>query len=139
MIEFEVEINSREAGVLVVDILRKHAAEAISIKKPLRVIITNKDRRSRNAEQNRRLWKAVYEQISEQAAVEGKKYDKDIWHEFFASKFLPQHEFALPFGQIVLRRKSTTELSVSEFADYMMQVEAFAASELGVVFNDERY
>ena len=40
----------------------------------------------------------------------------------------------MPYGEIVLRRKSTTELTVFEFSDYLQRVQAEAANTLGVVF-----
>ena len=113
--------------------VRANAKAACESGKPLRVIVTSSERK-RNAEQNARLWKAVYEQIAAQAWVNGRQYDKDTWHEYLAGLFLPKVEMVMPDGSMRLRRKSTTELTVSEFSDYMQAVEAYAASELGVIF-----
>src|SRR5260363_372048 len=49
----------------------------------LRVIVTAEERK-RNAEQNRYYWSAVLQHIAEHAEVGGRRYDKDVWHEYFA-------------------------------------------------------
>lgn len=116
--------------------VKANAKAACDASKPLRVIVTSSERK-RNAEQNARLWKAVYEQIEQQAWVNGRQYDKDTWHEYLAGMFLPKDEIELPDGTKRLRRKSTTELTVSEFSEYMQSVEAYAANELGVMFYDQ--
>jgi hypothetical protein len=40
----------------------------------------------------------------------------------------------LPGGEVITRRMSTTEMSVGTFTEYMQNVEAHAATELGVQF-----
>lgn len=100
---------------------------------PLRVIVTSEERK-RNAEQNRFYWGVALRDIAEQAWVDGKQFDKDTWHEFFARKFGVCEDVTLPDGEIVVRRKSTTQMSVGEFSEYMNQVQAYAARELGVEF-----
>lgn len=100
---------------------------------PLRVIVTTTASK-RNVEQNKRLWGHVYKCISEQAWVNGHQYSADVWHEHFARKHGVCDEVTLPDGEIVTRRKSTTEMTVREFAEYMHKVESDAAAELGVEF-----
>ena len=102
--------------------------------KPLRVIVTE-DERKRTDAANRFYWGAVLMTIAEQAWVAGKQYSKDVWHEHFARAYLPHTEIVTPFGEIVSRRKSTTELTVSEFSDYLQRVQSEAASSLGVQFD----
>jgi hypothetical protein len=100
---------------------------------PLRVIVTA-DEKKRNVEQNKRLWGYLYANIAEQAWVNGRQFDKDTWHEFFARQFGVCDEMILPSGEIITTRKSTTRMTVGEFAEFMQQIEAYAASELGVIF-----
>jgi hypothetical protein len=100
--------------------------------KPLRIILTSEEQ-TRNVLQNRRLW-AIYKTISEQAFVNGQNFSTDVWHEMFARKFGVCDEVILPDGEIVIRRKSTTQMSVAEFSEYMDRVESYAAQELGVSF-----
>ena len=71
-------------------------------------------------------------QIAEQATVGGKLYAAETWHEQFKRQFIGIIE--LPDGGIV--GKSSTELTTGEFCDFCTQVEAYAATELGVRFMD---
>lgn len=90
-------------------------------------------RQKRTIPQNNRYWgKGVLAQIAEQAAPNGKLYSAEVWHEQFKRMFIGVDE--LPNGQVI--GKSSTALTTSEFCDFCTQVEAYAASELGVVFYD---
>lgn len=104
--------------------------------RPLRLIATSADAK-RNNEQNKRYWGFVLKTIADQAWVEGKQYSQDVWHEYLARKFGVCEEITLPDGEIITRRKSTTQMTVSEFAEYMTQCENYAASQLGVQFVSE--
>lgn len=90
-------------------------------------------RRKRTKRQNKRYWgRGVLAQIAEQAVVHGRMYPAKIWHEQFKRTFIGVDE--LPDGSVV--GKSSTGLSTVEFSAFCDQVEAFAASELGVTFYD---
>lgn len=129
----EFVLRAPSAANALTAFLRQNAGAAVERGKPLRVIVTEDEKR-RNNEQNKRLWKAVYEQIAAQAWVNGQQFSKDAWHEHIAGMFMPKVEIVTPFGEIITRRKSTSELTVSEFSEYMQRAEAYAATELGVVF-----
>ena len=101
--------------------------------KPIRLICTTEEAK-RNAEQNKRYWGHVLKTITEQAFVNGHQFQSDVWHEMLARKFGVCDEVTLPDGEIVVRRKSTTQMSVAEFSEYMDRCEAYAAQELGVTF-----
>lgn len=101
---------------------------------PIRLIVTT-DEKKRNAEQNRFYWGVALRDISEQAWVDGKQFDKDTWHEYFARMFGVCDEITLPDGEIITRRKSTTQMSVGEFSAYMERVQAWASNNLGVEFD----
>ncbi|MDN7413539.1 recombination protein NinB, partial [Burkholderia vietnamiensis] len=90
--------------------------------------------KQRNALQNRLYWGAILKAIAEQAWIEGRQFDKDAWHEYFAHKFGISEELELPSGEIFLRRKSTSKMTVGEFSEYLNQIQSFAAAELGVEF-----
>jgi len=101
--------------------------------RPLRIIATN-DEAKRNNEQNKRYWGFILKKISEQAWVSGKTYSTDVWHEYLARKFGVCEDVILPDGEIIIRRKSTTQMTVSEFTEYMTHCEAHAIQHLGVDF-----
>lgn len=115
--------------------LKMNAGAAVERGKPLRVIVTE-DEKKRTDAMNRRYWGVVLKQISEQAWVSGRQFDKDVWHEHYARKHGVCDEMVLPDGEIILRRKSTTQMTVSEFSEYMQRVEADASCELGVMFDE---
>ncbi len=100
---------------------------------PFRIILTN-DSAKRNELQNRRYWGYLLKHISEQSFVNGQQFEKDVWHIYLAKKFGISEEIVLPDGEIVVNRKSTTQMSVSEFGEYMENVQSYAAMNLGVMF-----
>lgn len=71
-------------------------------------------------------------QVAAQATVNGRLYSADVWHEQFKRMFIGVEE--LPNGQLI--GKSSTKLTTAEFCAFCDQVEAWAASELGVTFYD---
>lgn len=105
---------------------------AAALANPSRWVLIIK-RRTRTKRQNRRYWgNGVLAQIANQAKVRDRKFDAEIWHEQFKRMFIGVIE--LPNGQVI--GKSSTELSTVEFAAFSDQVEAYAATELGVTFLD---
>ena len=87
----------------------------------------------RTPKQNRRYWgRGVLAQIAEQAAPGGRLYSAEHWHELFKRMFIGVEE--LPDGSVI--GKSSAGLTTGEFCEFCEQVEAYAASELGVVFVD---
>ena len=90
---------------------------------------------TRSLEQNARYWsRGVLWQIANQAIVGGQKFTPELWHELFKKMFLGVEQ--LPDGSVI--GKSSTKLTVTEFSKFVEQVEAYAVTELGVVFIDER-
>lgn len=90
-------------------------------------------KRKRTKPQNRRYWgKGVLAQIAAQAVVNGRLFTAETWHEQFKRQFIGVIE--LPNGQVI--GKSSADLKTDEFSEFCSQVEAYAASELGVVFYD---
>lgn len=90
-------------------------------------------RRKRSKAQNRRYWgNGVLKQIAEQAVVDGKLYGTEVWHEQMKRMFIGVEE--LPCGQVI--GMSSTKLTTAEFCAFCDQVEAYAATELGVTFYD---
>lgn len=89
--------------------------------------------KKRTHKQNKRYWgRGVLAQITEQAAPGGKLFDADTWHEQFKRQFIGVIE--LPDGSV--RGMSSKDLNTAEFSEFCDQVEAYAATELGVCFVD---
>lgn len=87
----------------------------------------------RSKPQNRRYWgRGVLAQIAEQAAVNGKLFTAETWHEQFKRQFIGVIE--LPNGQVI--GKSSVDLDTGEFSKFCQEVEAYAVTDLGVMFID---
>ena len=104
---------------------------------PLEVVVAEW-KAKRTTVQNAHYW-AILREVSDQVWMPDprmikRQYDTECWHEFYARKFLGLVD--LPGGG--RRAISTTTLSVEEFDAYRRQVEAHAAQELGVQFNEGR-
>ena len=112
--------------------IRANAMEMARQGKPLAVQVSE-FKAKRNTEQNKRLH-AVLQEIADKAWVNGRQYDMETWKEFFKCKLIGSEEIAMPDGSVIQRGLSTTTLNVHEFADFMTNIEQYAASELGVRF-----
>lgn len=86
--------------------------------KTLEVII---QRKKRSLPQNDRYW-AILQRVSEQIRPLNRQYSKDVWHEHFKREFIGVDP--LPSGAYMA--KSTTDLDIEVFTNYMTQVEAWA-------------
>ncbi len=90
-------------------------------------------RRKRTTKQNKRYWGGgVLAQVAAQAVVNGQQFSADAWHEQFKRWFIGVDE--LPDGTVI--GKSSTKLDTMEFSAFCDQVEAYAATQLGVTFYD---
>lgn len=94
--------------------------------KPLAIEIST-EKAQRTSQQNKRLH-AILKQISEQVWIGGRQFAPKEWKEMFKLEFLPTID--LPNGKIM--STSTTTLDPKEFNEFMEQVEAYAAVELGI-------
>ena len=77
-------------------------------------------RTSRSLEQNKRYW-AILHRFSKAVKVGGRHYSAEILHEYFKREFIGIT--ALPNGMPMA--KSSADLSVDAFGEYMQQVEAW--------------
>lgn len=89
--------------------------------------------RKRTLPQNKRYWgKGILSQISKQATVNGRLFSAETWHEQFKRMFIGVIE--LPNGDVI--GKSSTDLDTQEFSEFSDNVEAYAVTELNVIFED---
>lgn len=115
--------------------LKQHAGLAAARGRPLRVLVVEADQ-PRTLAQNKRYFGFLLKAIAAQAWVDGRQYSAEVWHDHLAAEMGFLQETVMPSGEIVVRRRSTTEMSVTEFSEFMQQVEAYAATELGVRFDE---
>ena len=85
--------------------------------------------KKRTAAQNAAYW-ALLREVASSSYVGGRRFDADIWHEFFAGKFLGRVDSTLPGGEVITRPISTATLDKAAFADYLEKVERFALDQL---------
>lgn len=82
-------------------------------------------RHKRSNAANRAYWKLLH--LIAGRPVRGVLYSADNWHRYFVSRFLGMEDYRLSNGITLLERRRTSELSVTEFSEYLTQVEAWAA------------
>ncbi len=129
----EFRLHNANVWPSLVAFVKANAAVFADRGQPLRLIVTA-DEKKRNAVQNRFYFGVVLRDIAEQSWVDGKQFSKDVWHEHLARMFGVCEDMTLPDGEIIVRRKSTTDMTVGEFSEYLNQVQAYAAGTLGVEF-----
>lgn len=96
--------------------------------KPLQIQVSEY-RSKRTLDQNAKIH-AVLQEIAEKAWVDGRQYDAETWKEWFRRRLIGTRE--LPGGGEV--GVSTTTLSIEACAKFIDQMEAIAATELGIEF-----
>lgn len=92
------------------------------------VTVTNK-RPKRTVSQNNYYWGAVLPAIAEETG----EYDLEALHEVFKSKFLAKETVEM-YGTVITKTKSTTDLSVLEFAEFLEKI----ASLTGITLPDSK-
>lgn len=118
----------------------------IDAKNPVNAIF-GEEIKVRKPSQNALMWANQLKDIAEQAYSDGRTFSDEVWHEFLKREYLPE-EFDSeltkegyvkwgidPRGNKILVG-STTQLTVKGFSQYLMEIEAYAATEHGVIFTD---
>jgi hypothetical protein len=118
-------LRSPEHAHKLVSFLKENAGEQARIGQPL-VVTVEAYQAKRSGEQNRRLW-AILTDVAEQAVVDGKRFSKEAWFEYFKGQFAPKQEG--PNGLVAV---STTQMTKQQFGDFMTRVEVAAVQTLGV-------
>ncbi len=135
----EFILDTPAAGVVLVNFLKSNCATFVERGTPLRVTVTEEEV-DRLDLQIAFYFGPLMKQVCEQAWVEGKRFPKEVWHEYFSKMFLPSTELTLPDGEIVVKRGSVArgKISLKKMNVYLLEVEAYCGTELGVIFDDER-
>lgn len=87
--------------------------------------------------QNARYW-ALLHVLADKVAPAGMTFSAEVWHLEFKRRFLGCDDVTLPTGRVMPVPKSSADLDVAAFGDYMTQVEAFA-NERGAFLEDEKW
>lgn len=110
--------------------LKANRAACAAAGGPLEVIVC-KHKEKRRTVQNRLYW-AILREISGQAMLGGRSFSDDCWHEHFKRLFIGAVD--LPDGRQM--GESTARLSVTDFAEYVTKIQAYAVGDLGVIFRE---
>lgn len=86
---------------------------------------TCKRRMKRSSEANRRYWLLVHT-IADRLEPQGITYSPDVWHTWLKSRFLGCDDVRLPNGKTLSLPRSSADLDVPEFNEFMEQVEVWA-------------
>ncbi len=95
-----------------------HEVGKFKVGDPVTIVITNR-KEKRTEQQNRYWWGAYLPAIIAEGKGAGNALDT---HEDFARKFLTVKEWKNDRGQICYTRRSTTELSVGQFCQFVADV-----------------
>lgn len=93
-------------------------------------------KRYRSTIQNAYYWGIVVAMISERLRELGHDVDRDLTHEFLKGRFLFTELLDPSTGEMMRIPKKTSELTTSEFMDYMEYVKQFAAETLDIYIPD---
>lgn len=124
-----------------VDLVRPLAGPLAQRGTPLRVLVAEK-RASRRIELNAFMWAGVLEQIARQVCVRGQWFAAETFHEYLKRKHLPDRcasgveKWAYHADGTRSLRMSTSDLDDEEFSDYLLAIQAHAATEWGVTFTE---
>lgn len=101
-------------------------------------VVVSEYKASRSNEQNAYMWVGVLAPVAEQCRVRGERFTDEVWNVHFKKLFLPETNakgmdkwMYLPNGERELMM-STTDLNHAEMTEYLNQITAYAATELGV-------
>ena len=94
----------------------QHAINQFKTGDYITITLTNK-RPKRTVSQNNYYWGAVLPNIAQETG----EYDLDALHELFKGKFLAKETIETPWGEVT-KVKSTAELSVLEFSEYIEKI-----------------
>jgi len=92
-------------------------------------IIVQPFKKKRSSQANARLWE-ILTQISN-AKPGGADYPPEVWLEYYKDKFLKKSIVTIN-GNPKVVSGSSSHLNTQEFNDFMSEIEADAATELGV-------
>lgn len=139
MAEFTRIVTTREQAHQAITDSYAVAQALLSDGKRVRLAVATQED-DRSLRQNRYYWAACLGEISEQASINGQRWSSDAWHELFKRQFIGYEiEKVKVAGRkrttVIRRLRSTTKLSVRAMSTYLEQVQAFAATELGVQFS----
>ena len=134
----EFKIFNETVLKIAINFLESNWKALLDAETPLFLIVTTAEEK-RRAQQNKYYWSCVIRSIADQAWINGSQYSAEAWHEQMARTYGQFKDVTLPDGEVVVKRLSTTEMSVKDFAKYTEQVTIYGATELGIRYPAPEY
>lgn len=88
----------------------------------------------RSSQANRLYWSLLYK-MADTLKPGGQHYSAEHFHLYYRGRFLGCDDYSLPNGKTMTVARSTANLDVTEFNEYLTQVEADAA-ERGIYLEE---
>lgn len=123
-------LRGPEHAKSMMDFIKANAGPQAAAKKPL-VVTVDVYKARRTGDQNR-LLHALLNEIAENAVIDGKQYEVEVWKDWIKRRFIGIEEVTLPDGTRLDRSMSTTDLNVGEFSELIERVRAWAVNDLGI-------
>lgn len=96
-------------------------------------VIIKRLRSTRSSQQNRFYWGVVINVMRQAFKDIGYLLNTEETHTILKDKFMPYTDIVTPDGEVISRKyKSTTELTKTEFGEYIDKISQFAAESLNV-------
>jgi hypothetical protein len=112
---------------------RARFLRAFSALRGVHTITVTRNRKLRSNEQNRLYWGVYVSAFRLHLAAQGEPLTDNLIHEMLKTRFLRETVFHPVTGEVLGERvKSTTELSTTEFSEYLDNIAAFLADTFGI-------
>lgn len=100
-------------------------------------VIIKRLRSTRSSQQNRFYWGVVVSVMRQAFKDIGYILNTEETHTILKDKFMPYTDISTPDGEFISKKyKSTTELTKTEFGEYIEAIQRFAAESLNVTIPD---
>lgn len=113
-----------------IEFIKENAGRQAAARKPL-VVTIDVYKAKRTGDQNR-LLHALIGEIAENAVIDGKQYESEVWKDWIKRRFIGVEEVTLPDGTRLDRSMSTADLNVEQFSELIERVRAWAVNDLGI-------
>jgi len=116
----------------------RHAANNVVNGTPLPFeIVVQPLRHKRSLAQNRLYWKWLTV-IAQQMKVDGQSFSKEEWNHLCGMKFIGIKTISIGDKEFPMPLKSTKDLKVNEFAEYLTQIEShFIQKGVNLTYTDD--
>ena len=99
-------------------------------------VTVEKKKKRRSTQSNRYYWGVVVSSIRDAFRELGNEVDSELTHEFLKGRFHYSEFIDTKTGEVIKLPKTTTEMSNSEFSEYIERIKVFASEVLNIYIPD---